>query len=68
MLIFERFEGNTAILEKDGQSIKVSSDCLSGDVREGDVLTEINGRYCPDKCLTEKRREQIKKLQDSLWE
>ena len=39
-----------------------------GAVREGDVLTEQGGRYAADKDATERRREDIIKLQNSLWE
>ena len=34
----------------------------------GDVIVLKDGKYTVDKNLTEKKREEINNLQDSLWE
>lgn len=67
MIIFERFEDDKAVLEINGEIKKVSCDKISSDVSEGDVLVEENGSFNVDKDGTEKRRQEILKLQNSLW-
>lgn len=68
MLILERFEGNIAIIENDDSHIETDRKNVAENASEGDVLTEVNGRYEVDKNQTEKRRSEILKLQNSLWE
>ena len=41
MLIIERFEGNTAIIEDGGKLYEVSRDDLPANAREGDVLKKV---------------------------
>lgn len=67
MIILERFEDDTAVLEVDGEIKKISRSKISSDVSEGDVLIEKKGIYIADKENTEKRRKEILKLQNSLW-
>lgn len=67
MLIIERFEGNTAVVEDDGKHFEVSRDDLPANAREGDVLKKVGGIYEIDKEKTESRRKEILKLQNSLW-
>ena len=67
MLILDRFEENFAVIENGDEMISVSRELVSVDAREGDVLTEMDGRYFPDKEETQKRRERITRLQNSLW-
>ncbi len=67
MIIFERFEDDKAVLEIDGEIKKISRDKISSGVSEGDVLAENNGAFVVDKDGTEKRRQEILKLQNSLW-
>lgn len=67
MLILDRFEGDFAVIENDDEMISVGRELVSADAGEGDVLTERNGRYFPDRDETLKRREKIAKLQNSLW-
>lgn len=67
MLILEKFEGDTAIIENGDGRLEVERKLVSADAREGDVLKLENGRYFPDKEETVKRREKIIKLQNSLW-
>lgn len=67
MIILERFEDDTAVLEVDGEIKKISRSKISDSVSEGDVLIEKKGIYIADKENTEKRRKEILKLQNSLW-
>jgi len=67
MLILDRFEGNTAVIENGDEFIKTDRKNISSDAVEGDVLSESNGFYTADKDSTQKRKEEILKLQNSLW-
>lgn len=67
MIILERFEENIAVLEKDDEFLHVNRELIAPEAREGDILTEKDGRYYPDKNETEKRRKKITELQNSLW-
>lgn len=67
MLIIERFEGNTVIIENGDSYIKADKNNVPKNASEGDVLVEKNGKYEIDKLQTEKRRSEILKLQNSLW-
>lgn len=68
MLIIERFEGNTVIIENGDSYIKTDKKNVPQNAAEGDILIENNGIYEIDKIQTEKRRSEILKLQNSLWE
>lgn len=67
MIILERFEDDTAVLEIDGEIKKISRSRISDSVSAGDVLIEKDGIFMADKENTEKRRKEILKLQNSLW-
>lgn len=67
MIILERFEDDTAVLEIDGEIKKIDRSKISDSVSEGDVLIEKDGIFMADRENTEKRRKEILKLQNSLW-
>lgn len=67
MLIIERFEGEYAVIETDDGYINIKRSILPDNCKEGDIITEENGNYQIEKDETDKRREKIKKLQNSLW-
>ena len=67
MLIIERFEENTAVVEDGDKHFEVSRDDLPANAREGDVLKRVGEIYEIDKEKTESRRKEILKLQNSLW-
>ena len=67
MLILERFENDTAIIENGDSFIKIPRTKVDQNACEGDVLIEIEGFYTADKDETKKRRNEILKLQNSLW-
>ena len=56
MLIIERFEGNTAIIEDGGKYFEVSREDLPENACEGDVLKKVGSIYEIDKEKTESRR------------
>lgn len=68
MMIIDRIEGQTVVIEDGDRHFSADISLFDGALREGDVVTERNGRYYPDKASTDKRREDIIKLQNSLWE
>lgn len=68
MLIIDRIDGNTAVIEDGDNRFEVSRSELAPDVREGDAVMLENGVYRKDTDATEQRRQEILKLQDSLWE
>ncbi len=68
MLIVDRIEDGIAVIEQDSGRIEVPVKMLAEDVREGDIVAFENGLYTADKAATEKRRREIVRLQDDLWE
>ncbi|MDE6599723.1 MAG: DUF3006 domain-containing protein [Oscillospiraceae bacterium] len=68
MLIIDRIDGNTAVIEDGDNRFEVSRSELAPDIKEGDAVMLENGVYRKDTDATEKRRQEIIRLQDSLWE
>jgi hypothetical protein len=67
MLILERFEGDWAVIEKDG---KVMMNVLRENVigaSEGDVLVYRHGLYFVDQDATKERRNDVNKKFNNLW-
>lgn len=64
MLILDRFEDETALIEYTDESgnvviIRAEKNSVSAEVREGDVLACNNGIYLTDAEATEIRRRKI---------
>ena len=68
MLTVDRIENGFAVIETDNGRIEVSRSSLSDGVKEGDVVLFENGVNRKDAEATEKRKQEIIKLQDSLWD
>lgn len=68
MLIIDRIEDGIAVIEDEDSRIEVPVSMLDSSVKEGDAVNLEDGVYVPDKSATEKRRREIQKLQDDLWE
>ena len=60
MIILDRYDENTAVLEIDGKIREVSCLLIDKSADEGDVLTEIDGIFTVDKAATEERRAAMR--------
>lgn len=69
LLTVDRFEGDMVVLEdrKSNKMINVKREDLPSDIKEGDILKMINGKYFIDKDFTQEISERIKKKMDDLW-
>lgn len=68
MLIVDRISEGTAVIEDGESRFEVPAESLANDVKEGDAVSLENGVYRKDAEATEKRKQEIIKLQNSLWE
>lgn len=58
IMIIDRFEGDTAVIETDSGMIEADVSELPENAREGDVLVIENGQYVVDAETTEQRRRK----------
>lgn len=65
LLVLDRFEGEFAVVEYDGQTFNLPKEILPPEAREGDVLNII---VRVDRKATAERREKIQALADNLFE
>ena len=65
--IIDRFEGDFAVCEANEEMVNIPKALLPNNAKEGDVITEQNGKYTVDADKTENRRKNIQKLIDDLW-
>jgi len=68
LLVVDRITGGIAVIEDGDRHFEVSVSEIKGYVREGDVLTVDGGVIAVDKDATKRRRREILKLQNSLWD
>lgn len=68
MMIFERFEGDYAIIEVDGEMVHFEKHRVHKGVKEGDVLILKDEVYETDQGQTEKRKQYIKNRFKNMWE
>lgn len=65
----DRIEDDKAVLEcENGDCVTLELKSLPKNIKEGDVLCFEENSYFLDKEETEKRRQKIKSLMDSLFE
>lgn len=65
----DRIEEDKAVLEcENGDCVTLELKSLPKNIKEGDVLCFEENSYFLDKEETEKRRQKIKSLMDSLFE
>lgn len=65
----DRIEEDKAILEcENGECVTLEVKSLPKNIKEGDVLCFEENSYFLDKEETEKRRQKIKSLMDSLFD
>lgn len=68
MLIIDRISDGIAVIEDGEKRFEVPRENLAGDVKEGDTVELQDGIYVKNKNETDKRRNEILKLQNELWE
>ncbi len=68
MLIVDRISDGIAVIEDGDICFDVPAAALAEDVGEGDVVVSENGVYIKDQSASAKRRSDIIKLQNDLWE
>jgi hypothetical protein len=68
-LIIDRFNGIYAVCEtEERKMINVEKSKLPAHAKEGDVLIVENGIYNIDLDSTKRRKKDIEKLMDDVWE
>ncbi len=68
MLSIDRFEGEFAVCIDDNENIvSINRSLIRGKVVSGDVIDEKNGVYIVLENETERRKNEIRKLQDELF-
>ena len=65
----DRFEEDMIVLEnrKNGEKININKDKLPRNLKEGDIVKRINGKYFLDKKGTMSERDRIKNKMNNLW-
>lgn len=65
----DRFEEDMIVLEnrKNGEKININKDKLPRNLKEGDIIKRINGKYFLDKQGTMSERDRIKNKMNNLW-
>lgn len=68
MIIIDRFEGDFAVVEVDGQTMRnIPKTDIPPLAKEGDVLKSVDGRYEIDTEETKRLKSQADKLLQELW-
>ena len=68
-IIIDRFEGTYAVCEKEDRTMMdIKRSNLPSEAKEGDLLSIDNNIITIDIKGTEKRRREIEKLTEDLWE
>ncbi len=69
MLIVDRFEGKYVVCEDENKKIvNIEKNQIEGCVKEGDILSNISGKYIVDEKETLNRRKHIEEITKDLWE
>ena len=68
MLIIDRISEGIAVIEDGENCFEVPRKMLAENISEGDVVELIDGIYVKNKDETDRRRNEIIKLQNELWE
>ena len=68
MLIVDRFEDEYVVCEdKNKKMINIKKNQIEGCVKEGDILSNIKGKYIIDEKETINRKKHIEELTKNLW-
>lgn len=69
MLIVDRFEDEYVVCEDENKKmINIKKDQIEGCVKEGDIISNIKGKYIIDKKETINRKKHIEELTKDLWD
>ena len=65
----DRLEGNIVVLEnrENGEKIEIEKNKLPSNLKEGDILKCVNGKYSLEKEKTQNETERIKNKMNKLW-
>lgn len=66
--IIDRFEGEFALVEIDGEIKQLPRTLFPPEATEGDVVIIEQGRITVDIKSTAVRKKKIKKLMNNIWE
>lgn len=66
--IIDRFEGEYAVVEIEGEFKHIERRKLPAEAREGDVLAFHDRKWVIQKRITSDLKKEIDKLADELWE
>lgn len=67
--IIDRFEGTIAVCEDEQKNmVNIPKYRLPLEVKEGDVIIEVNGMLCIDDGETDDRRKKARQLMSKLFE
>jgi hypothetical protein len=66
--IVDRFEGNIVVIEIDGVTKDIFRDDVQANVKKGDIVGLVEGKWVTIEEETKKRTEEIKKIMDEVWE
>lgn len=66
----DRFEGDLAVLEdrKTGKMKNIEKEKMPENIKEGDIIKCINGKYFLDENETKKVENQVEDKYKNLWE
>jgi hypothetical protein len=66
--IVDRFEGEFVVIEIDGVTKDILKAVVDANVKVGDIVGFVDGKWLTDEDATKSRSEEIKKLMDNVWE
>lgn len=66
--IVDSFEGNLVVIEIDGQTQDINKNEVSAEVKVGDVVLFVSGKWVTDETETKQRESKIKQLMNDVWE
>lgn len=67
--VLDRFEGEYAVCENNRKEIlNINKDKIPAEAKEGDVLKIGSNEITIDREETEKRKREVEKLMEDLWE
>jgi len=68
-VVIDRFEEDFAVVElPDGNMLNIKKNKIPSEAKEGDVLIIKNDEILIDREETKRRKSEIEKMMDDLWE